>query len=288
MGLRSVFQPFGRFEESAAEMRRAVELDPLNVIWRGVLMAHLGVRREVRGGAARRREGAGYRAKRDSPASRDGRGLSGHGKPHARLASAEQAHRNLPQQSMGTGFLAAMLVRPRTGRRAPSRNGRLAHAYLGRAWYTSLCSELEAAAEWYEKMIEAREVFAPVYANSLYTEELRGVLVQARAHDEPAGIARLSAILVTFCMAGPADGSGSSGELRPRTADAARGAATKRGGWRISGWQHRTSKRARINADKSHRDFHNVNDEQDSRHPSWSRCRRAGRRSSPAAAVGDA
>ena len=32
---------FGRFEESTAEMRRAVEQDPLSVIWRGVLMAHL-------------------------------------------------------------------------------------------------------------------------------------------------------------------------------------------------------------------------------------------------------
>ena len=32
---------FGRFEESAAEMRRAVEQDPLSIIWRGILMAHL-------------------------------------------------------------------------------------------------------------------------------------------------------------------------------------------------------------------------------------------------------
>ena len=32
---------FGRFEESAAEMRRAVEQDPLSVLWRGVLMGHL-------------------------------------------------------------------------------------------------------------------------------------------------------------------------------------------------------------------------------------------------------
>jgi hypothetical protein len=43
----------------------------------------------------------------------------------------------------------------------------------GRAWYHLLCSEVDAAADWYEKMIEARELFAPVYANSLYTEELR-------------------------------------------------------------------------------------------------------------------
>jgi hypothetical protein len=43
----------------------------------------------------------------------------------------------------------------------------------GRAWHHLLCSEVDAAADWYEKMIEAREMFAPVYANSLYTAELR-------------------------------------------------------------------------------------------------------------------
>jgi len=34
-------QPFGRFEESTAEMRRVVQKDPLSVQWRGVLMANL-------------------------------------------------------------------------------------------------------------------------------------------------------------------------------------------------------------------------------------------------------
>ena len=44
----------------------------------------------------------------------------------------------------------------------------------GRAWYHLLCSEVADAAQWYEGMIDAREIFAPVYANSLYTEQLRG------------------------------------------------------------------------------------------------------------------
>ena len=43
----------------------------------------------------------------------------------------------------------------------------------GRAWYHLLCSEIDAAAIWYERMIESRDVFAGVYANSPYTEELR-------------------------------------------------------------------------------------------------------------------
>jgi hypothetical protein len=43
----------------------------------------------------------------------------------------------------------------------------------GRAWYHLLCSEVDAAAGWYEKMIDARDLFAVAYANSLYTKELR-------------------------------------------------------------------------------------------------------------------
>jgi hypothetical protein len=50
----------------------------------------------------------------------------------------------------------------------------LLSATRGRAWYHLLCSEIDVAAVWYEKMIEAREIFAPVYAMSLYTAELRG------------------------------------------------------------------------------------------------------------------
>ena len=39
---------FGRFEESTAEMRRAVEQDPLSVLWRGILMGHLVCAGEIR------------------------------------------------------------------------------------------------------------------------------------------------------------------------------------------------------------------------------------------------
>jgi hypothetical protein len=34
-------------------------------------------------------------------------------------------------------------------------------------------AQVDSAAIWYEKMIEARDVFAVVFANSPYTEELR-------------------------------------------------------------------------------------------------------------------
>ena len=92
------------------------------------------------------------------------------------VASAERAHRNLPQQSMGTGLLAASLVRLGEKDRAEAllrEMGDSPTPIWGRAWYHLLCSEIDAAAWWYEKMIDAREMFAPVYANSLYTAELR-------------------------------------------------------------------------------------------------------------------
>jgi len=171
------FQPFGRFEESAAEMRRAVEKDPLSVIWRGVLMAHL-----VLGGKYEQALKEGFKALDISeseihPHLAFAETYLALGRVDEALASAERAHRNLPQQSMGTGFLAALLVRLGEKDRADAllrEMGASPTPIWGRAWYHLLCSELEAAAEWYEKMIEAREVFAPVYANSLYTEELRG------------------------------------------------------------------------------------------------------------------
>ena len=92
------------------------------------------------------------------------------------VASAETAHRNLPQQSMGTGFLAASLVRLGQRDRAEALLREMGDAptpIWGRVWHHLLCSEIDAAADWYEKMIAAREMFAPVYANSLYTAELR-------------------------------------------------------------------------------------------------------------------
>ena len=177
MGLRQLVpEHFGRFEESTAEMRRAVEEGPAE--------------RPL----ARRSDGPLVCAGKYEEALKEGlkaldiadNEIHPHlalgeaylalGRVTEAVASAERAHRNLPQQSMGTGFLAALLVRIGERDRAETllrEMGASPTPIWGRAWYHLLCSELDAAAAWYEKMIEAREIFAPVYANSLYTAELR-------------------------------------------------------------------------------------------------------------------
>ena len=77
---------------------------------------------------------------------------------------------------MGTGMLAACLFRAGQRERAEAlveEMGESPTPIWGRTWYHLLCSEIDAAAYWWKKMIEAREMFAPLYANSLYTKELR-------------------------------------------------------------------------------------------------------------------
>ena len=167
---------FGRFEESTTEMRRAVEQDPLTVNWRGVLMGHLVC-------AGRNEEALEEGPKALEIAQNEihphlalGEAYLALGRTVEAVASAETAHRNFPQQSMATGFLAASLVRLGEKDRADAllrEMGDSPTPIWGRASYHLLCLEIDAAADWYEKMIEAREIFAPIYANSPYTKELR-------------------------------------------------------------------------------------------------------------------
>ena len=167
---------FGRFERSTAEMRRVVEQDPLSVQWRGVLMGHLVCAGRYEEAIQEGLKALDIADNEIHPHQALSEAYLGLGEVNEAVASAERAHRNLPQQSMATGLLAALLVR--IGKRARAETllaemGSSPTPIWGRVWYHLLCSEIEAAAVWYEKMIEAREIFAPLYAKSLYTAELR-------------------------------------------------------------------------------------------------------------------
>ena len=169
-------QPSGRFEQSIREMRRAVEKDPLTVIWRGVLMANL-----VLAGRYEQAVHEGLNALDISdteihPHLALAEAYLGLGRVDEAAAAAERAHRNLPPQSMPIGLLAACLVRLGQQDRAEAlirEMGDTPTPLWGRAWYHLLCNEVDAAAYWYEKMIDARDMFAVVYASSRYTAPLR-------------------------------------------------------------------------------------------------------------------
>ncbi len=167
---------FGRFEESTAEMRRAVEQDPLSVLWRGILMGHLVCAGRYEEALLEGQKALDIAENELHPHTGLGEAYLAMGRVAEAVASAETAHHNLPQQSMGTGLLAASVARLGDTDRAQAllrEMGDSPTPIWGRAWYHLLCNEIDAAAWWYEKMIVAREMFAPVYANSPYTAELR-------------------------------------------------------------------------------------------------------------------
>ena len=167
---------FGRFEESTAQMKKAVERDPLSVLWRGILMGHLVCAGRFEEAIQEGQKALEIAAGEVHPYLALGEAYLALNRIDECLAAAETAYRNLPQQSMGGGLFAAALFKAGEKDRAETllrEIGDLPTPIWGRTWYHLLCGDLDAAASWYEKMIAAREIFAPVYANSLYTKELR-------------------------------------------------------------------------------------------------------------------
>jgi tetratricopeptide (TPR) repeat protein len=169
-------QPLGRFAESTAEIRRPVEKDPLSVVWRGVLMANLVCVRRYEEALQEGFKALDISESEIHPHLAFAETYLALGRVDEAVASAERAHRNLPAQSMATGLLAACLVRVGQPDRAAAlirEMGDSPTPIWGRAWYHLLCEEIDAAAYWYEKMIDTRDMFAVVYAASDYTAALR-------------------------------------------------------------------------------------------------------------------
>jgi len=167
---------FGRFEESTMEMRLAVEQDPLHAAWRGVLAGHLVCARRYEEALREGQLGLDIGPNEYVLHLTIGEAYLGLGRVAEACAAAKRAHGCFPQHSLGTGLLAACMIRLGEKERAEAllrEMGDSPNPLWGRAWFHLLCSEVDDAASWYEKMIEARDVFAVVYANSPYTEQLR-------------------------------------------------------------------------------------------------------------------
>jgi serine/threonine protein kinase/tetratricopeptide (TPR) repeat protein len=169
-------QPLGRFRESVTEMKHAVEEDPLNVSWRSILASHLNL--------AQMNDQAQEEVLKALEIDENhwlancilGQIYMGTGQYAAAAAAAEKAHRVNPMHSMPSAVLAAALVQLGKGARAAEllrEMGDSPKPIWGRVEYHLYLSEIDAAADWYEKMIEQREPFAVIYAGSFLCKELR-------------------------------------------------------------------------------------------------------------------
>ncbi len=166
--------PFGRFQEAAEEIERAVEQDPLNVLTRAILVMLLS----ERGMHERAMDEA--RKALDIDASHPVANFVvcvaylSRGMLTEALASAERAHTLAPWEARVTGILAGILAI--TGKKEQA--GILIEQLKGAApWgmvlYHCICSEIDAAADWYRKAIEQRDPNAVLMANMSLTKPLR-------------------------------------------------------------------------------------------------------------------
>jgi tetratricopeptide (TPR) repeat protein len=166
----------GRFDESVAEMKRAVEQDPLNATWHGILAAHLteaGRVDEAQAAAARANE---IEPNYFIPLLMVGETLWAAGRHAEALDALRESHRLAPWFAISAGRLAVALRR--TGLDAEADRvlvtmGPTPRPMWGRVEYELNVGSLDAAADAYERMIAERDPFALVYAAAASTTPLR-------------------------------------------------------------------------------------------------------------------
>jgi TolB-like protein/Tfp pilus assembly protein PilF len=171
-----VFHALGHFEESSAEMKRAVEQDPLNATWHGILAAHLTAAGRPEDGLA-----SAQRANEIEPnyyvsLLMLGATLWSAGRQTEALDALRQSHRLAPWFGISAGYLATALRQAghdEEADRVLASMGPSPRPLWGLVRYELMVGSLDAAADLFERMIEERDPFALVYAISEATSRLR-------------------------------------------------------------------------------------------------------------------
>jgi eukaryotic-like serine/threonine-protein kinase len=168
--------PHGGFEEGAAEMARAVEQDPLNAAWRAIWSAHLIGTGKVERAIEEAQKAIELDETHFGPHYILGEAYLMSGRPRQAVTLFKKAHQLAPWHAVPIGLLAGTLFQLGEKERAAEMIRQMPDPPMpiwGRVLYHILLSDVEGAADWYEKMIEAREPFALVFARSPLTEPLR-------------------------------------------------------------------------------------------------------------------
>jgi tetratricopeptide (TPR) repeat protein len=169
-------QVLGRFTESVAFMEKEVEQDPLNSTYRMVLAAHLN-HLELYPRAIEELHGA---------LELDETNWAAHfvlaeaclrlGQLSEAVAAAERSRQLAPWNSVPMGLQAAALIRLGERPRAESliqQMGDPPKPLWGRVVYHLLCSETDAAADWFEKALQHRDGLSIMYSQSPFCRGLR-------------------------------------------------------------------------------------------------------------------
>jgi tetratricopeptide (TPR) repeat protein len=157
-------------------MARVVEHDPLNAMWQSLLGAHLLDAGRIDEALEAARTGVSLDVNHFVALNILGNILWVSGDREAAFEMFDRAHRLAPWDPMGTGWYAAGLWH--RGQKDEARQliraitPSSSHLW-GRVIFHLEAGELEEAADWYERMIAARDPFALVYARATVTKSLR-------------------------------------------------------------------------------------------------------------------
>ena len=169
-------QPLGRFGESVAEMERQVQVDPLNVSWRAVLAAHLNHAERFHEAIEQATTALSINEHHWGPAFMLAQSYGHLGRWDEAREFAERAYRGARWNGLAAGVLAG--VSARSGRRDRADEvlremGDDPRPLYGRVEYHLWCGEIDRAADWYARAIEARDPFCVVFAQAPLGRELR-------------------------------------------------------------------------------------------------------------------
>ena len=158
-------------------MGRAVQQDPLNATWHAIWGAHLFDAKQFDQAIDE-----GLRAIELEPNYFVAQHLLGEaywasGKRNEAMSAFERAYQVAPWNAVAVAWFAVALWQRGETARAEQLIDETGDSPLplwGRVVYHLLTSDLDAAADWYERMIDARDPFALVYARASIVEPLRG------------------------------------------------------------------------------------------------------------------
>jgi tetratricopeptide (TPR) repeat protein len=169
-------QPLGLHQESVAEMKAAVEQDPLNVSFRAILASHLVHARRYDEALVEVEKALDMDPGNFAAQFIHIEAWQAKGPLERALAAGEQAYAAAPWNANVVGIYAGLLAQagqPDRGEAIMQRLGESRTNAFSRVFFHVLRSEIDRAADWYENAIEQRELFAIICAPAPIIAPLR-------------------------------------------------------------------------------------------------------------------
>jgi TolB-like protein/predicted Ser/Thr protein kinase len=166
--------PLGRFEEAIHEGAKAIAQDPLNSMWRSRQGWALLCAEKYELAISSARKALELDNSIYNPHLMIGLSCFFRGELAEALKSAEEAFRIAPWEGLVVGFLAGVLRRVGEKERAAKLIATISGAIpIGMMMYHLVCSEIDAAIDWYQRDIELRRPNAPVISSAGFCKPLR-------------------------------------------------------------------------------------------------------------------